>query len=163
GKLTPDNVTSVAVDHWTGGGNLYDWNVGFQYVRKINAFIEKMEGDEIEFNEKRQLIAEAKFLRAYVYFSLIERFGVVPIVTETYNLADENAFTRTAFEESLDFIDKNLAEAIPALPASYPATDANFGRATVDACQAFRSRLFLYAASPFSNPSNDLTKWQKAA
>lgn len=163
GTLTPDNVTSVAVDHWTGGGNLYYWDVGFQYVRKINIFLEKMAEGLIEFDDKARLIAEAKFLRAYVYFSLIERFGGVPIVRESYGLGADKVFTRSSFEECVEFIEENLVEAIPDLPTKYASTDPNFGRATVDACQALRSRLFLYAASPLFNPTNDKSKWQRAA
>lgn len=164
GAINPGNVTSVAVNHWTGGGNLYYWNVGFQFIRKINVFLSEMAEEEaIEFEDKPRLIAEAKFLRGYIYFSLIERFGGVPIVRETYDLGAEQSFTRNTFEECVEFIEENLAEAIPDLPARYAATDANFGRATADACKALRSRLFLYAASPLFNPSNDQAKWQRAA
>lgn len=165
GTLNPDNVTSVANDHWTGGGNLYYWNTGYKYLSKINLFLENMATTKVEFADKAKLVAEAKFLRAYVYFMLIERYGGVPIVTESYQLADVPTvtFTRNTFDECVNFIDKDLTEAIPDLSAKYSTTDANFGRATQDACKALRSRLFLYAASPLFNPSNDKAKWQKAA
>lgn len=164
GALNPDNVGSVSNSHWTGGGNLYYWNSGFQFIRKINVFLEQMADEQaLEFEDKPRMIAEAKFLRGYIYFSLIERFGGVPIVRETYNLGEEQVFSRNTFEECVEFIDEDLAEAIPGLPARYDATDANFGRATADACLALRSRLFLYAASPLFNPNNDQAKWQRAA
>lgn len=163
GTLTADNVTSVADTHWTGGGGLYNWNSAFQDIRKINIFLAKMEGDDILFDDKVRLVAEAKFLRAYIYFLLIERFDGVPIVTDYYELGDEVTFTRNTFDECVAFIESNLDEAIPDLPEKYASTDANFGRATQDACKALRSRLLLYAASPLFNPTNDLTKWQKAS
>ncbi|WPP48795.1 RagB/SusD family nutrient uptake outer membrane protein [Catalinimonas niigatensis] len=163
GTLTPDNVTSIADTHWTGGGGLYYWNTGFQDIRKINIFLEKMEGDEIMFDDKARLVAEAKFLRAYIYFLLMERFGEVPIVTQSYEMGEEVGFARNTIEECVDFIDAQLSEAVPDLPEKYASSDANFGRATQDASQALRSRLFLYAASPLYNPTNDQEKWQKAA
>ena len=43
------------------------------------------------------------------------------------------------------------------------STDANYGRASGNACQALLSRLYLYAASPLFSPTKDLQKWQKAA
>src|SRR5690606_2480699 len=86
-----------------------------------------------------------------------------PIVTETYDLGAEHTFTRDSFDDCVEFIEENLSEAFPDLPKRYNSDNANFGRATQDACQALRSRLFLYAASPLFNPSNDLTKWQRAA
>src|SRR5690606_33900892 len=162
GAINPDNVTSVSNTHWTGGGGLYYWDTGFQFIRKINVFLEKMD-ESIQFDDKARLVAEAKFLRGYIYFLLIERFGGVPIVRESYDLGAEETFTRNTFEECVEFIEENLSEAIPDLPTSYSSTDSSFGRATVDACQALRSRLFLYAASPLFNPSNDLSKWERAA
>jgi hypothetical protein len=162
GSMTADNITVVENSHWTGGGNLYYWNTAYQYVRKINIFLEKMvDNDQIE--GKDRLIAEAKFLRAYIYLMLVQRFGGVPIITESYGMVDDIVFTRNSFDECVQFIEKNLTEAIPDLPEKYEASDANFGRATQDACKALRSRLYLYAASPLFNPSNDKQKWQKAA
>lgn len=163
GNLTADNVTSVANNHWTGGGNIYVWNTVYQDIRKINVFLEKMEGDEITIADKARLVAEAKFLRAYNYFLLIERFGGVPIVTESYELGADVAFERSTFDECVAFIDNDLSEAIADLPAKYESTSGDFGRATQDACKALRSRMFLYAASPLFNPANDQAKWQKAA
>jgi hypothetical protein len=61
------------------------------------------------------------------------------------------------------FIEKDLNEAIPKLPARYASTEGNYGRATQDACMALRSRTLLYAASSLFNPSHDNQKWQKAA
>ncbi len=164
GTLTPDNVTGVSNTHWTGGGGLYYWNSGFQFIRRINVFLEEMQEEgAIEFADKARLIAEAKFIRAYIYFLFIERFGGVPIVEESFDLGAEFSFTRSSFEQCVEFIEKNLTEAFPDLTKRYASNDANFGRATQDAAQALRSRMYLYAASPLFNPSNDLTKWQKAA
>jgi hypothetical protein len=163
GTLTPDNVTSVADSHWTGGGNLYIWNSAYRDIRKVNIFLEKMSGDQILIEDKARLVAEAKFLRAYVYLMLVIRFDGVPIVTQSYNLGDDVAFTRSSFEDCVEFIDGDLTEAMADLPDRYESANANFGRATVDACNALRSRLFLYAASPLFNESGEEAKWQRAA
>lgn len=163
GTLTPDNVTNVSSTDGTGGGGLYYWDQAYEYIRKINIFLAKMEGDDISLDDKPTLVAEAKFLKAYIYFMLIERFGGVPIVDDYYDLNADATFTRNTFDECVTYIDKNLDEAIPDLPESYAASDANFGRATQDACKALRSRLYLFAASPLFNPDNDLDKWQKAS
>lgn len=163
GNINADNIGSVSNEHWTGGGNVYYWNTGFKYVRKINLFLEKMKVSTLTLDNKAQLVGEAKFLRAYIYFQFIERFGGVPIIDKTYNLGDEFNFTRNTFEECVTFIESDLNAAIPDLPAKYASTNANFGRATADACKALKSRLLLYAASPLFNPTNDLSKWQKAA
>ena len=163
GSLRADNVTSVSDTHWTGGGGLYYWDTGYQYVRRINIFLEKMEDPEIAVGDKDRLVAEAKFLRAYIYFLLVERFGGVPIVTESFDLGSDHQFTRNSFEEVVAFIEKELNEAKPDLTNRYATSDANFGRATQDAAQALLSRTLLYAASPLFNTTNSREKWQKAA
>ncbi|WP_346316216.1 RagB/SusD family nutrient uptake outer membrane protein [Chitinophaga sp. YIM B06452] len=161
----PDNIGQAASgDFW--GGYIYYWNQAYQYVRKINVFLEKMAApDALPFNDKPRLIAEAKFLRAFIYFNLIERYGGVPIVTKAYGLSDVGSvsFKRNTFDECVAFIEKDITEAIPDLPAKYASNNENYGRATKDASYALVSRLFLYAASPLFNPANDQQKWQKAA
>jgi starch-binding outer membrane protein, SusD/RagB family len=162
GTYNADNITEVASgDFW--GGYMYYWDRGYQFIRKVNVFLEKMEGDQINFDSKDLLVAEAKFLRAFMYFELIKRHGGVPIVTQSYELGDSATFKRNTFDECVAFIEKDLGEAMPVLPGRYASTDANFGRATQDASKALLSRVLLYAASPLFNPTNDQQKWQKAA
>ena len=164
-----DNITQAGGDNagfWaSGSGYMYYWDRGYTYIRKINVFLEKMQEIPIDVPDKDVLVAEAKFLRAFIYFNLIERFGGVPIVKESYELgaADQVEFTRSTFDECVTFIVQDLTEAKAALPARYASTDANYGRATGDACQALLSRLYLYAASPLFSPTKDMAKWQKAA
>jgi len=162
---TPDNISDVGGgDFW--GGYMYYWNQGYTYLRKINIFLQKMtESGSLDFPDKKRLVAEAKFLTAFIYFNLIERFGGVPIVTDTYGLEDASSvtFKRNTFDECVAFIQTNIDAALPDLPDKYPSTDANYGRATKDACYALASRLYLYAASPLFNPTHDNAKWKKAA
>jgi starch-binding outer membrane protein, SusD/RagB family len=165
-------LNSVDPDNVGRGGNgdnnfIYYWNRGYSYLRKVNVFFEKMALPETPvFATKARLIAEAKFLRAFIYFNLIERYGGVPIVKRSYELSDNGSvnFKRNTFDECVAFIQQDLTEAIAELPVSYSSTNAlDYGRATKDACYALLSRLYLYAASPLHNPSHDNAKWQKAA
>jgi len=167
GAIDPDNIWCVSDEWWNGGGNVYYWNRGWRYIRKINIFLDKINNLEIELDNKQRLIAEARFLRAYIYFELIKRFGGLPILTDVYGLEDalnENVdLTRKTFDECVQFIENELNEAMKDLPDKYPANDKNFGRATADACRALKSRLLLYAASPLWNPNHNNDKWRKAA
>ena len=163
----PDNVGQLGAtvnDFWAiGNGYLYNWSFGFRYVRKINVFLDKMKTTTVVLPNKVRMIAEAKFLRAFIYFNFIERFGGVPIVDKVYNLGEEEVFKRNTFDECVTFIAKDIAEAKPDLPARYPSTNSNYGRATRDACNALLSRTYLYAASPLFSPTKSTAKWQKAA
>lgn len=165
--FSPDNISQAGGDNagfWAANnGYLYFWDHGYEYVRKINVFLEKMEETEVVLENKERMIAEARFIRAFIYFKLATTFGGVPIITDVYHLGDNVQLTRNSFDEVVEFIEDELDDAMPDLEQSYPASSPNYGRATRDAAQALLSRLFLYAASPLHNPTNDLTKWQKAA
>jgi len=163
--FNPDNIGQAnGGDFW--GGYMYYWNQGYSYLRKVNVFLEKMAApDALAFADKKRLVAEAKFLRAFIYFNLIERFGGVPIVAESYDRLDIGAvtFKRNTFDECVAFIQKNIDEALPDLPAKIASTEKDYGRATKDASYALLSRVYLYAASPLFNPNHDNAKWKKAA
>jgi hypothetical protein len=160
--LNSDNVAGAGGgDYW--GGYMYYYNQGFQYIRKVNVFLEHMATTTVALPNKARMIAEAKFIRAYAYFLLIERFGGMPIITQSYPLGDLTQFKRNTYDECVAFIKSDLAAAMPDLPVSYASTDGSFGRATQDASKALLSRVTLYAASKLNNPSHDATKWQAAA
>ncbi len=155
GDLTPDNR-----------GTLGDyWNKGYQYIRKINVFFANMETTEVVIPNKDRLIAEAKFIKGWIYMVLLTRFKAFPLVDKTWGLdeAADTKFTSNTHAECLAAIESLIAEAMAGLPEYYSSTDANFGRPTKDVCRAMLSRLYLYAASPLFNDSGDQTKWQKAA
>jgi hypothetical protein len=163
----PDNISQAGGDaagFWaSGSGYLYYWDRAYTYIRKINVFLDKMQNTTVQLDDKDQLIGEAKFLRAFIYFNLIERFGGVPIVDQVYKLGDAVQFTRSTFDQCVAFIEQDISAAMAVLPDKYQSTDPNYGRASGNACQALLSRLYLYAASPLFSPTKDLQKWQKAA
>ncbi|GAA3653077.1 RagB/SusD family nutrient uptake outer membrane protein [Flavivirga jejuensis] len=142
---------------------LYFWQRGYLYIRKINIFIEEMEDPQITLENVDVLIAEAKFVRAFINFELIRRYGGVPIIEKSYEIGEEINFERSSFDDCVAFINKDLEEAIAVLPKSHATTSADFGRGTQDACKALQSRMLLYAASPLFNTSDDMGKWQLAA
>ena len=163
---TPDNIAEAGggTGFWaSGSGYMYYWDRAYEYIRKINVFLSKMQESDVQMNDKDQLIGEARFLRAFIYFNLIERFGGVPIVDEVYQLGDEVQFTRSTFDECVTFIEQDITAAKAVLPDKYSSTDAKYGRASGVVCQALLSRVYLYAASPLFSPTKSQQKWQKAA
>ncbi|MEP3570742.1 MAG: RagB/SusD family nutrient uptake outer membrane protein, partial [Flavobacteriaceae bacterium] len=160
--LTADNVTDRT--NFRGGGSVYTWRKDYELIREILVFLDRMEVDETLSEEERNvLVAEAKVIRAYMYFRLMIRFGGVPIINEVLGLDAEFNFVRNTIEENTAYIENDIAEAMPHLPLGIYADQGDFGRVTQSAAKAILSRMYLYLASPLFNPSNDMTKWQKAA
>lgn len=112
--------------------------------------------------------AETYFLRAYYKFELVRRYGAIVLPTKLYDPQEDLKLPRNSFDECVNSIiaDCDLAAySLPMHTTGYNAANdtKELGRATALAALALKSRILLYAASPLFNPTNDLTKWQKAA
>lgn len=145
----------------------------YQGIRNANTMLANLDVVPWAMEQNPALIkAQMLFLRAMFYFELIKRYGGVVLLDKPLALTDETDLPRSSYEETLAFIlnDIQAAESILSTEGFNtiysPSTDwnaGNFGRITVGACKALRSRLLLLDASPLRNPTNDLTKWQAAA
>ncbi len=123
-----------------GAGN--DFTVGMYYrlaqeVSFTNSFIENAASLN-EDPEVKSYIAEARFLRAFAYYNLIDLYGSVPLVTEvSTSLPEQN--TR---KEIFDFVEQELLEIQDLLKES----GANeYGRVDRVASWALLSKLYLNA------------------
>ena len=63
------------------------WSSAYKFIYYANACIEGVEmSNGISSEAKKKLIGEAKFIRAFLYFNLVNIYGPIPIVTSTnYN------------------------------------------------------------------------------
>jgi hypothetical protein len=154
GELTSDNVTSL-------NSRLNQWEHAYGYLKNINTFFERIEDAPIDDEFKKTAIGEMEFLRAYIYANLIWNYGGVPLITKVFKLNEDYSVSRNTYDECVNFIISELDDAITRLPDRQP--DSQKGRASGHACKALKARVLLYAASPLNNPSNDKSKWQKAA
>ena len=170
-----------AVNNYVNGGwsaaNPYSntWTKSYTAIAEACMYLEKIDQADIsdwKYNssysnwiQQMELFPyELRFLRAYFYFELLRTYGDVPLVTTTLTNTQANNIKRTPANEIVDFIVDELDAVAPYLPVSYVTeVGAEIGRATRIAAYALKARTLLYAASPLFNPSNDRTKWEKAA
>ena len=119
------------------------WKNCYTGIGRTNLLIDKIDDvPDLSDKDKAAYKAEAKFLRAFFYYNLVDKFGGVPLITEAPDAASQEALPRNSKEECLTQIYKDLDEAIPNLPKSYNA--ANAGRITQGAAQALKARILLY-------------------
>lgn len=157
GELTSDNISTLGT---TTTPYFNKWGYAYARIRDINEFFDQIESSDFEDETKDRLKGEMKFIRAYLYSELLWRYGDVPLITQVFALDDDyTAVTRDSYDKVVDFIVNELDEASVLLSKS----EIKKGRVTPDATLALKSRVLLYAASPLNNPSNDRTKWEKAA
>ncbi|MEO5891129.1 MAG: RagB/SusD family nutrient uptake outer membrane protein [Ferruginibacter sp.] len=155
GALTPTTVGQLS-------GYFNYWNTGYAAIRNFNIFFEKIATTPISADAKAQLIAEVKFLRAFVYAKLIWNYGGVPIIEKAFTLDETlTGVARNSYDECVTYILKDLSEATGVLPDVQ--TGVNAGRASSDAARALKSKVLLYYASPLNNTANDKSRWQAAS
>ncbi|GAA4311774.1 RagB/SusD family nutrient uptake outer membrane protein [Compostibacter hankyongensis] len=120
------------------------WTKAYQVIARCNFVLDNVEKvkDKADPAIYNRSIAEARFVRAYVYQHLIAEFGDVPLVTHQLNLSNSQ-LPRTSKDEVLSFIFTELDSAALVLPATYSASDV--GRATRGAALAIKARAALYS------------------
>ena len=105
-----------------------------QAVSFSNSFIKN--ASELSGNEINVFIAEARFLRAYAYYNLLDLYGNVPLTTEI----STELPTQSNRTELFNFIESELMEIESTLLASN-----EYGRVDNIAAHALLSRLYLNA------------------
>ena len=114
-----------------------EWPNMYQYIRACNLFIEKVNAANFSAGSKAGMIAQARFLRAYFYKSLIDLYGGVPIITEVLNnttQGDSIFYARSSYDSCVSFIQTECQQAAASLPSTQ--TGINIGRATSGAALA---------------------------
>lgn len=141
-----DDMTHTSVN-----SNLKDiWNWMFAGVNRANYILEFK--DKTDFEGKEQIIAEARFLRAYYHFELVKWFGPIPMKGDArFKLGDEKIIPRSSVEDVYASIEADLIYAIANLNEVAPET----GRATKGAAQALLGKAYLYQ-DKFVDASNVL-------
>jgi starch-binding outer membrane protein, SusD/RagB family len=126
------------------------WAYPYKGIRMTNEFLERVDAVlELDKTVSRDLVnqrvAEMKFLRAFYHFTLMQIYGGVPIADKT---VDPTMFAtpRNSIKEVLDFIQKDLTEAIPHLKTRSQVAP-NYGRATKGAAQSLLAKAYLYESS----------------
>lgn len=143
--ITPIRTTG----DWANGGRFiqihtHDWTPNQEDLSaawsRLNRNIFNA-SEVIFYGGSDQQVAEAKFLRAFAMWQLLDFFGVVPVrqVDEPVTI-DPTVYPR---KEALQFVIQDLNEAIPDLPSMGPA---NHDYATKEAVYALLARISLNKA-----------------
>ncbi|MBK7789765.1 MAG: RagB/SusD family nutrient uptake outer membrane protein [Saprospiraceae bacterium] len=119
------------------------WTGHYQAIFRANLAIENIPGIEMDENLKARLIAEAKFLRAFCYFRLVQWYGEVPLITSI--LTEDQFFSqqRAAISEVYGQIEKDLQDAIAVLPESSKYAAADIGRVSKGAARGILAKLYM--------------------
>ena len=95
------------------------WSDAYNIIFKINLVIKSAEIVISDQPTRYEIIAQAKALRAYIYYYLVSWFGEVPLEEGI----SEGMIPRSTVDKVLLQIKQDATQAAQSLPASWPASD----------------------------------------
>ncbi|NQU86981.1 MAG: RagB/SusD family nutrient uptake outer membrane protein [Mariniphaga sp.] len=129
-------------------GRVTDGYWDYEAIRYVNGFfanLKDLKGDVLTDAAYNRLWSEAHWIRGYMYYALVSRYGGVPIIKNVQEIGGDNSqlyVARSTEKETWDFVLAECDSAIMYLPE-----DADGYRATKWAAYALKSRAALHAAS----------------
>ncbi|WP_455587794.1 RagB/SusD family nutrient uptake outer membrane protein [Bacteroides sp.] len=136
------------------------YSINYKGIHRVNQVIANAHKvklsvyDYASYKAVREILGQAKFLRALYYFNLVKTYGGVPIRPETETVQGL-VVPRSSAAEVYAYIEKDLREAAIMLPARYMGTDA--GKASEGAAVALLMKVLMYQAIP----GEQSDKWQE--
>lgn len=143
GESVTDTKGLHEIDEMTHGAvntelrSVWQWN--YAGIARANYLLEHQ--NNIDFTGKTQILAEARFLRAFYYFQLVKYFGDVPLVIDQRLGVDElGQVARSTTVDVYDQIETDLEYA----QANLEWTNPIKGRVTKGAALALLGKTLLY-------------------
>ncbi len=167
GGFAPAMITDEAVHSEFGdfirNNDFQWWEPGYGLIRDVNILIDLIPTLNVTEAERKALVGESAFIRAFAYFGLVKRYGGVPLITAVQKYeGDVEALKvpRSTEKQTWDFVMSECDLAIANLGDSWPGGER---RATKWVAYALKSRAALHAASlanfgdrsPISGPAVD--------
>jgi starch-binding outer membrane protein, SusD/RagB family len=118
-----------------------NWKHYFEGIVRANKVIYYVPDIEMDDDLKQRVIGEAKFLRAYFYFHLVNLFGEVPLKTEPAFAAENLHVPVSDVVTIYQQIEQDLIDASAVLPVSYSSEK---GRATRGAAMGLYAKVLLF-------------------
>lgn len=120
------------------------WQHTYETISRANNVIKFVGEMDIDEALKTRYVSEAKVLRAYMYFQLVNIFGQVPLKLNPQNTSEDIHVGLSSVETIYAQIDKDLSEAAAGLPVEYAPTEA--GRLTKGAALGFLAKSKVFQA-----------------
>ncbi|HAH23191.1 MAG TPA: RagB/SusD family nutrient uptake outer membrane protein [Prolixibacteraceae bacterium] len=123
-----------------------EWKDCYAGIKTCHIFLENVDRiPNMDVNLKARMKAEARFIRAYLYFRLTNWYGDVPLFDHDLTLSESKTIARTSQADVLAFVRSELDAILEVLPAKEGYAEADKGRITSGAVIAFKARTYLYS------------------
>ncbi|MEL7118477.1 MAG: RagB/SusD family nutrient uptake outer membrane protein [Bacteroidota bacterium] len=117
--------------NWDAASNQFQglfWAPRYRAIRNANTLLDNIEDSDVDESFKRQVTAEARYIRAFEYAYMYKYFGVVPLRTTTDLSVQPKELGLPTEDEFLTFVETELREVVVDLV--HPSEQNQVGRAT---------------------------------
>ena len=108
-------------------------------ISRVNAILGRITGSAISSTVKDEITGEAKFLRAFFYFELVQYYGDVPLHLTEVTAEGQTALPRTVKADVYKQITTDVNDAITKLPT----TQTNKGRVTKGSAKTLLAYVYM--------------------
>lgn len=125
------------------------WERFYKSIRNCNLVLENLDSSPIDETTKARIIAEARFIRASVYYKAWTLWGGVPLRTSS---SDPANMARATADEVGEFVESEMLATVDVLPNRGELSGYQYGRATKGAAMGYLCKYYLNSK-----------QWQKCA
>ena len=125
------------------------WERRYRGIFKANTVLDNIALIDMDEVRRQEIIAEARFLRAFNYYLLFDFFGGVPLITDSQTDVTDRP-SRASDAEVISFIENELIAVSAILPVDPPKNQ--YGRPTKGAALGALAKFYMMTK-----------KWQEAA
>ncbi|MDR0511247.1 MAG: RagB/SusD family nutrient uptake outer membrane protein [Rikenellaceae bacterium] len=131
------------------------WAQSYAGIRQASIFLQYVHpGPEIDQTMCDEFKGKAYFIRGYLYWLLLKKYGPIPILPDNGLDYEDNyaalSLPRNSYDECVDYISRQMVLAAELLPL-HPKGSRDAATPTKGAALAVRAKAYLYAASPLIN------------
>lgn len=158
-KMIPNDLLKRAT--WDEGNGLSDFTYGpentsiatmwkghYSVIKDCNSAIANIDANRTAIENADRYIAQARGLRAFLYFDLVRWFGDVPLVLNETSSLNGLDVARTPQSEVFKQIIADFEFCIEhSFAKGEVAKGYQYGRMTSDACNGFLSKVYLWLGS----------------
>lgn len=156
------NSSDPYLNYWDGGRGAP--HSLFVALRDCNIFIKNLNNvPGLDEEERLRWIDEAKVLKAFYHFWLMQMYGPIPIVSDNIDVGNssENTYVkRDSVDDIVSYITGLLDEVIndENLPGIINYIYTESGRITMPVAKALKAKILVLSASPIFNGNTDFSE-----
>lgn len=122
-----------------------EWKDCYEGIKTCHTFLENVDRvPNMDEALKTRMKAEARFIRAFLFFRLTNHYGDVPLFDYSISRQEASNIIRSSREDVIGFVRKELNEIANILPTKQQYSEKDNGRITKAAAMVLLARTYLY-------------------